>query len=122
MDTTESTLELVKLKEFSLTVPESSSISVSASVVSSQCTVLDEKANELDKLAQELQDRKDELTKGWAGGSVDALNAGFPGLMEAFAQVSKSVRSISDWANESATKKAEIDTKTAELFGKLLGK
>lgn len=121
MDTTDSILELVKLKEFSLNVPESSSISVAKAVVESQCAILDEKATELDSLAKELETRKDELIKGWAGESVVALNTGFPALMEAFAQVSKSVRSISDWATESAAKKTEIDQKTAELYNKLLG-
>ena len=122
MDTTENTLELVKLEGFELKVPESQSISVAKAVVESQCTILDDKATELDNLANELECRKDELIKGWAGESVDALNSGFPELMEAFAQVSKSVRSISEWATESSAKKTEIDEKTKDLYNQIYGK
>lgn len=122
MDTTESTLELITLDdEVTITVPESNSISVDPSIVTTQCSALESDAAELDRLANELSLKKDDLTQGWEGASVAALNDGFNDLMISFKQVSKSVRSIRDWATESASKKNDIDQKTASLYGKLLG-
>lgn len=116
------TLDLVKLGEFTLKGKENvDEISVNPQVVSEACEELETYASKLDTLATALESQKEALVKEWQGEGAAALVSQFPRLMESFEQVSKCIRSLAGWAEESMQKKLELDRKTAQLYEEILG-
>lgn len=89
--------------------------------VQNACEQLDMCVANINGFIEELTTQYEAILNGWEGEAANTLREYFPEIIEAFGNVPKSVKSISDWATSTKNKYVASDMAVADSIKHILG-
>ena len=94
----------------------------SSTTVYTACDNLESCASNLNGFIESLTAQNDQILQNLEGTAADTLRENFPGLIGAFEDIPKSIKSVAEWARTTMENYVSVDAKTAEIIQDIMGR